>query len=86
MYYTSNERYNSSLSTGIFISENKHESKKIYMKMYSFDRNFSIVHIITNNAIGSFKFCLYVGNIHVEGTVSQIFCLYPSFYFMSKNG
>ena len=37
MYYTSNERYNSSLSTGIFISENKHESKKIYTKMYLFD-------------------------------------------------
>ena len=31
MYYTSNERDYTSLSTGIFVSENKHESKKIYM-------------------------------------------------------
>ena len=37
MYYISNERYNSSLSTGIFISEKKHESKKKYTKMYFFD-------------------------------------------------
>ena len=37
MSYTSNERYNSSPSTGIFISENKHVSKKIYTKMYFFD-------------------------------------------------
>ena len=25
-------------------------------------------------------------NIHLEGTVSQIFYLGPSFYFMTKNG
>ena len=27
-----------------------------------------------------------VDNIHLEGTVSQIFYLGPTFYFMSKNG
>ena len=72
MYYTSNERDYSSLSNGIFISENKHESKKTYTEMYFFDLNFSIVHISTNNVNGSLKFGIHVSNIHVEGTVSQI--------------
>ena len=36
MYYTSNARDYSALSTGICISENKHESKKMYREMYSF--------------------------------------------------
>ena len=31
-------------------------------------------------------FCILIDNIHSEGTVSQIFNLGPSFYFMSKNG
>ena len=31
-------------------------------------------------------FCILIDNIHLEGTVSQIFNLGPSFYFMSKNG
>ena len=72
MYYASNERNISSLSTGIFIPEDKHESKNIYTKMFFFYLNFSIVHISTNHAIGSLKLCLYVGNIHVEGTVSPL--------------
>ena len=37
MYYTSNERDYSSLPNGIFISENKHESKNTYTEMYFFD-------------------------------------------------
>ena len=86
MYYTSNDRDYSALSTGIFISENKHESKNMYREMYFFYLNFSIVHISTNNVIGSLTFCLHISNIHVERTVSQIFVLYPSFYFMTKNG
>ena len=86
MYYASNERKYSSLSTDIFISENKHKSKKMYTEMYSFYLNFSIVHISTNNVIGGLKFYIHVGDIHVEGTVSQIFVLFFIFYFMSKNG
>ena len=62
------------------------KAKEIYREMYFFDWNFSIVHISTNNVIESLKFCIHLGNIHVEGTVSQIFSLYPSFYFMTKNG
>ena len=56
------------------------------MEMYFFDLHFSIVHISTNNVIGSLKCCIHVVNIHVEGTVSQILFLYPSFDFMTKNG
>ena len=54
--------------------------------MYFFDLNCLIVHISTNNVIVGLKFCIHVGNIHVEGTVSQILFLYHSFYFMIKNG
>ena len=86
MYHTLNGREYSSLSIDIFISENENESKKKYTEMYFFHLHFSIVHISTNNVIGGLKFCIHVVNIHVEGTVSQIFFIYLSFYFMSKNG
>ena len=36
MYYTSNDRDYSALSTGIFISENKYESKNMYREMCFF--------------------------------------------------
>ena len=65
MYCTSNDRDYSALSTGTFISENKHESKNMYRKMYFFDLKFSFVHILTNNVIGSLKMCIHLGNIHV---------------------
>ena len=32
------------------------------------------------------KFCVCIPNIRVEGSMSQIFNLGPSFYFMSKIG
>ena len=32
------------------------------------------------------QFCTDVDNTLLEGSVSQIFYLAPSFYFMSKNG
>ena len=72
MYYTSNERDYSSLSNGIFISENKHESKNKYTEMYFFDLNLSIVRISTNNVNGSLKFGIHVTNVNVEGIMSQI--------------
>ena len=34
----------------------------------------------------SMKFLQDVDNIHTEGTVSQIFDIGPSFYFVIKNG
>ena len=53
------------------------KAKEIYREMYFFDWNFSIVHTSTNNVIESLKFCIHLGTIHVEGTVSQI-----SFYIL----
>ena len=55
-------------------------------KKYLFTLLFLIVHISTNYALGGLKFSMHVTNIHVEGTVSQIFYLGLSFCFMSKNG
>ena len=86
MFYTSNERDSFSLYADIFDSEKKHKSKKIYMERYFFYFYFLIVHISSNNVIGSLKLCMHVGNIHVEGTVSQIFFPYHSVFFMSKKG
>ena len=36
-------------------------------------------------ALDGLKFWVHVANIHVEGTLSQIFNLGHSFCFMSKN-
>ena len=36
--------------------------------------------------VSDLKFSTGVDNLHMQGTVSQIFYLGPSFYFMSKNG
>ena len=46
---------------------------------------FLIVHISVNFALDGFRFWMHVANIHVEGTVSQIYDLGLSFCFMSKN-
>ena len=45
-----------------------------------------IVHISTNFALDGLKFWMHIANIHIEGTVVQIFDLGLSFCFMSKNG
>ena len=60
--------------------------KSKYTEMYLFDFYFSIVHISSNNVLDSLKVCMHVSNIYVEGTVSQIIFLSPTFYFMTKNG
>ena len=86
MYYTSNEWEYSSISIDIVIYVNEHESKILYTEMLYFYLNFSIVHILTNNVVEGLNFCIRIGNIHAEGTVSQIFFSYLSFYLMSKNG
>ena len=44
------------------------------------------VHFSKTIAYKDFKFCLLSPHIHLEGTVSQIFHLGLSFYFMSING
>ena len=51
-----------------------------------FDKIFLNVHFPITIAYTDFKFCLLSLHIHSEGTVSQIFNLGLSFYFMSKNG
>ena len=86
MYYTSNGRNYFSLSADIFNSENKHKCKSKYAKMYLFDTYFSIFHISSDNVLASLKFCRHVGNIGVEGTVSQIIFLNPTFNLCQKTG
>ena len=66
MYYTSNERDQFKLSADIFNSENKHKSKRIYTEMYLFYFYFSIVHISSNNVLGSLKFYIHVDYTHIE--------------------
>ena len=85
MHYTSNERYYFSISIHVFYFENKCENRKQYLKTLFFHFYFSIVHISTNYAFDGLRF-MHVTNIHVEGTVSQIFVLGLSFDLMSKNG
>ena len=70
----------------MFNSEKCCERRKWYLKKYFFYFYFLIVHISTNNALGGLIFSKLVSNIHVEGTVSQIFDLDNTFYFMPKNG
>ena len=42
--------------------------------------------ISANIRVTEIKFSTEINNIHTQGTVSQIFYLGLSFYFMSKNG
>ena len=51
-----------------------------------FDKIFLNVHFSITIAHKDFKFCLLSPHTHSEGTVSQIFGLGLTFYFMSKNG
>ena len=55
-------------------------------KNLNFDKIFLNVHFSITIAYKDFKFCVLSLHIHPEGTVSQIFNLGLSFYFMSKNG
>ena len=48
--------------------------------------NFLIQDFSFTKAYISLKFYKHVHNIHLEGTVYQIFYLGPSFDFMLKNG
>ena len=60
--------------------------RKWCVQIYCFCLLFLIFHISTNFALDGLKFWLHVADIHVEGTMSQIFYLGLSFWFMSKNG
>ena len=57
------------------------KSKKRIFDNYFFNLNFSITMVYTE-----LKFCFLIIPTHSEGTVSHIFLLGLSFYFMSKNG
>ena len=59
----------------------KYKSKNLF-----FDKIFLNFHFSVTIAYKDLKFCLLSLHIHLEGTVSQIFYLGLSFYFMSKNG
>ena len=66
--------------------ENIYGGRKWYLKRYFFLLLFMIVHISTNFVLDGLKLWMHVPNIHVEGTLSQIFVLDLSFCFMSKKG
>ena len=51
-------------------------------KDLNFDKIFLNVHFSKTIAYKDFKYCLLSLHIHSEGTVSQIFYLGLSFYFM----
>ena len=57
------------------------KSKNVIFDNYFSNVNFSITKVHTD-----FKFRLLSLHTHLEGTVSQIFCLCLSFYFMAKIG
>ena len=59
----------------------KYKSKNLF-----FDKIFLNFHFSVTIAYINLKFCLVILHIDSEGTVSQIFYLGLSFYFMSKNG
>ena len=55
-------------------------------KNLNFDKIFLNVHFSITIAYKDFNFFVLKLHIHSEGTLSQIFNLGLSFYFMSKNG
>ena len=57
------------------------KSKNLFL-----DKIFLNVHFSITIPYIDVKFCLLSPQTHSEGTVSQIFHLGLSFYFMSKNG
>ena len=59
---------------------------KISIQKRFFLLYFSNVHISTNIVLQYIKSLVAVGEIHVEGAVSQSFVLSLSFHFMQKNG
>ena len=57
------------------------KSENLIFDKYFFNVNSSIIKTYTD-----FKFCLLSLHTHLEGTMSQISHLGPSFYFMVKIG
>ena len=81
-YDIPNEREYFSLSSFRCNFENRCKSEKQYDENLLFHFYFSNVHISVNNEFENLRLGIQVANIHVEGTVSQIFYFRPSFYFM----
>ena len=86
MCYTSNERHCFTLFTDVCNSRNIYEIEEMHTQMFFFGLYFSIVHISTNIVLKDLKCRVAVGEIRIEGTVSQNLVLGLSFYFMQKNG
>ena len=63
------------------MSLTKEQEKKLFSHFYFLNKDISL-----NIQAKIMKFQTHVKNIHMEGTVSQIFYIGPSFYFVSKNG
>ena len=59
---------------------------KIPIKILFFHFYFLNQDFLFTNRISTSRLCNLINNVYLEGTVSQIFDLGPSFYFMSKNG
>ena len=74
------------LSDDVFNSWNIYKCGKLYTKKDNFGIYFSIVHISFNFALRNKNNLVAVGEIHIEGTVSQNFDICLSFCCISKNG
>ena len=83
-YAIPNEREYFSLSSFFFyvILRITYKSKKHFDENLFFHFYFSNVHISVNNKFENLRLGIQVANIHVEGTLSQIFYFRPSFYLM----
>ena len=81
-YDTPKEREYFSLSSIRCDFEIGYKSEKQYDVNSFFHYYFSNVHISVNNEFRNLKLGIHVASIYIEGTVSQIFALGSSFYFM----
>ena len=85
-FYTSKEGYfflpslNTNTDVICFIFQ-KIEIKFLFFHFYFFNPDLKLTIVFT-----TLQLCSLIENVHLEGTVSQIFNLGPSFCFMSKTG
>ena len=62
-------------------SKKKKQTKNLFFHFYFLNKDISL-----NIRVRELRFGTYLNNIHMEGTVSPIFYLGLSFYFIPKNG
>ena len=70
MFYSSNERDSFLCMLVYLILRINIKVKKYIWKGFFYDFYFSIVHISSNNVLGSLKLCMHVGNILVSDSFS----------------